>query len=168
MRAAGCARAGEVGMKRLLVLGVGNLLLTDEGAGVHAVQDLAQEEEWDLSRVDFLDGATFTQDIFYIFQDYERVLVLDCVKGGREPGTIYRFTEANLRDNYEQRLSLHDIDLLDSLKMAELIGNKPELMVIGIEPLTISDWSMEMSEPVKAQYPKYLEAARREIRALLA
>jgi len=155
-------------MKRLLVLGVGNLLLTDEGAGVHAVQDLAQEEEWDLSRVDFLDGATFTQDIFYIFQDYERVLVLDCVKGGREPGTIYRFTEANLRDNYEQRLSLHDIDLLDSLKMAELIGNKPELMVIGIEPLTISDWSMEMSEPVKAQYPKYLEAARREIRALLA
>jgi hydrogenase maturation protease len=155
-------------MKRLLVLGVGNLLLTDEGAGVHAVQDLAQEEEWDLSRVDFLDGATFTQDIFYIFQDYERVLVLDCVKGGREPGTIYRFTEANLRDNYEQRLSLHDIDLLDSLKMAELIGNKPELMVIGIEPLTISDWSMELSEPVKAQYPKYLEAARREIRALLA
>jgi hydrogenase maturation protease len=155
-------------MKRLLVLGVGNLLLTDEGAGVHAVQDLSQEQEWNPDQVDFLDGATFTQDIFYVFQEYERVLVLDCVKGGREPGTIYRFTEANLRDNYEQRLSLHDIDLLDSLKMAELLGNKPELMVIGIEPLTISDWSMELSEPVKANYPKYLEAARREIRALLS
>lgn len=155
-------------MKRLLVLGVGNLLLTDEGAGVHAVQDLSQEKEWNPDQVDFLDGATFTQDIFYVFQEYERVLVLDCVKGGREPGTIYRFTEANLRDNYEQRLSLHDIDLLDSLKMAELLGNKPELMVIGIEPLTISDWSMELSEPVKAKYPKYLEAARREMRALLS
>jgi len=155
-------------MKRLLVLGVGNLLLTDEGAGVHAVQDLSQEKEWNPDLVDFLDGATFTQDIFYVFQEYERVLVLDCVKGGREPGTIYRFTEANLRENHEQRLSLHDIDLLDSLKMAELLGNKPELMVIGIEPLTISDWSMELSEPVKAKYPKYLEAARREMRALLS
>jgi len=155
-------------MKRLLVLGVGNLLLTDEGAGVHAVQELGREEEWDLSLVDFMDGATFTQDIFYIFQEYERVLVLDCVKGGREPGTIYRFTEENLRDNYEQRLSLHDIDMLDSLRMAELLGNRPELLVIGIEPLTISEWSMELSDAVKAKYPAFLEAARREIRSLLA
>jgi hydrogenase maturation protease len=155
-------------MKRLLVLGVGNLLLTDDGAGVHAVTELDGEEEWDREKVDFMDGATFTQDIFYVFQKYERVLVLDTVKGGREPGTVYRFTEDNLRDNYEQRLSLHDIDLLDSLKMAELLGNKPEIMVIGIEPLTISEWCMELSEPVKAAYPKFLEAARREIRALLA
>jgi hydrogenase maturation protease len=155
-------------MKRLLVLGVGNLLLTDDGAGVHAVTELDGEQEWDREKVDFMDGATFTQDIFYVFQKYERVLVLDTVKGDREPGTVYRFTEDNLRDNYEQRLSLHDIDLLDSLKMAELLGNKPEIMVIGIEPLTISEWSMELSEPVKAAYPKFLEAARREIRALLA
>jgi hydrogenase maturation protease len=155
-------------MKRLLVLGVGNLLLTDDGVGVHAVQDLGQEAEWDLAKVDFIDGATFTQDIFYVFQDYERVLVLDCVKGGREPGTIYRLTEDILRDNKEQRLSLHDIDLLDSLKMAQLLGNKPELMVIGMEPLTISDWSMVLSEPVRAGYPHFLETARQEIRALLS
>ena len=155
-------------MKRLLVLGVGNLLLTDDGAGVHAVQDLSGEEEWETAQVDFMDGATFTQDIFYVFQEYEKVLVLDCVKGGHEPGTVYRFTEEHLRNNKEQRLSLHDIDLLDSLKMAELIGNKPELLVLGIEPLTISEWSMELSEPVKANYPKYLEAVRREIRILLA
>jgi len=155
-------------MKRLLVLGVGNLLLTDDGVGVHAVQDLEREEEWDPEKVDFLDGATFTQDIFYIFQRYAQVLVLDTVKGGREPGTIYRFTEEQLRENYEQRLSLHDIDLLDSLRMAELLGNRPQVLVIGMEPLTISDWSMELSEPVKAKYPKFLEAARREIRAILA
>ena len=155
-------------MKKLLVLGVGNLLLTDDGVGVHAVQDLSAEQGWDPAEVDFLDGATFTQDIFYVFQEYERVLVLDSVKGGREPGTIYRFTEETLRDNREQRLSLHDIDLLDSLRMAELLGNKPQILVLGIEPLTISDWSMELSEPVKANYPKFLEAARREIRAMLA
>jgi hydrogenase maturation protease len=73
-------------MKKLLVLGVGNLLLTDDGVGVHAVQDLSAEQAWSPEEVDFLDGATFTQDIFYVFQEYERVLVLDSVKGGREPG----------------------------------------------------------------------------------
>jgi hydrogenase maturation protease len=73
-----------------------------------------------------------------------------------------------LRDNYEQRLSLHDIDLLDSLKMAELIGNKPELLVIGIEPLTISEWSMELSDVGQGEVSQVLEAARREIRALLS
>lgn len=155
-------------MKRLLVLGVGNLLLTDDGVGVHAVRDLAREEEWDLSRVDFKDGGTFTQDIFYVLQGYECVLVLDCVKGGREPGTIYRLTEEILRNNKEQRLSLHDIDLLDSLRMAELLGNKPSLLVIGLEPLCISDWSMDLSEPVRASYPRFLETARREIRSLLS
>ena len=154
-------------MKRLLVLGVGNLLLTDEGAGIHAVHELEQEPEWNRELVDFVDGATFTQDIFYIFQEYEQVVVLDAVKGGREPGTVYRFTESNLMENHEQSLSLHDIDLLDSLKMAELLGNKPELVVIGMEPLTISEWSMELSPPIQAAYPRFLEAARREIRSVL-
>lgn len=154
-------------MKRLLVLGVGNLLLTDEGVGIHAVQDLAAEKEWEQADVAFLDGATFTQDIFYIFQEYEKVLVLDAVKGGQEPGTVYRFTESSLRSNEKQRLSLHDIDLLDSLQMAQLLGNRPELLVIGMEPVTISEWSMEMTPPVKAAYPKFLEAARREMRILL-
>ncbi len=154
-------------MKKLLVLGVGNLLLTDDGVGVHAIQELEQEAHWDREQVDFMDGATFTQDIFYIFQDYEWVLVLDAVKGRQDPGTIYRFTEENLVNNKEQRLSLHDIDLLDSLKMAELLGNKPKLIMLGMEPLTISDWAVELSPPVQAAYPRFLEAARREIAQLV-
>lgn len=154
-------------MKKLLVLGVGNLLLTDDGVGIHAVRDLELESEWDRTQVDFLDGATFTQDIFYIFQDYEQIVVLDAVKAGREPGTIYRFSEEHLRENQEQRLSLHDIDMLDSLKMAELLGNKPSLLIIGMEPLSISDWAMELSAPVQKTYPKFLEAVRQKIREIL-
>lgn len=154
-------------MKKLLVLGVGNLLLTDDGVGIHAVRDLEQESEWDRDQVNFIDGATFTQDIFYIFQDYEQIVVLDAVKAGQQPGTIYKFSEEQLRENTEQRLSLHDIDMLDSLRMAELVGHKPSLLVLGMEPLTISDWSMELSVPVQEAYPKFLEVARKEIRQIV-
>ena len=154
-------------MKKLLVLGVGNLLLTDEGIGVHAVHDFAQED-WPQPAVDFVDGGTFTQDIFYLFQNYHHILVLDVVHGGKAPGTIYRLSEEQLRSGETERLSLHDIDLLDSLQMAAILGNRPQLTVLGIEPCCISQWSMELTPTLAAIYPHYLEAARREIRAILA
>lgn len=152
-------------MKKLLVLGVGNILLTDEGIGVHAVHEL-MKEEWP-EDVEFIDGGTFTQDIFYLFQEYETILVLDIVKGGNTPGTIYRLAESDLRKDESQTLSLHDIDLLDSLSMTELMGHRPELHVLGIEPETLS-WNMEMSPRFKQLFPDYLKIARQEIERLLA
>ena len=140
-------------MPRLLVMGVGNLLLTDEGAGVRAVQEL-EKEDWPAG-VDFLDGGTFTQDIFFVFKDYDGLVVLDCVKGGREPGTIYG-----------GNLSVHDIDLLDSLKMAEMLGKRPKMRVVGIEPKTLT-WNMELTPELEARMPAFLEAARQEIRRFL-
>jgi hydrogenase maturation protease len=92
---------------------------------------------------------------------------LDAVRGGREPGTIYRHREEDLRENKDQALSLHDIDLLDSLKMAELLGNKPELTVLGIEPQELNTWKMEMTPVLQQAFPRYMDIVRREIRALL-
>ncbi|MFH1154179.1 MAG: hydrogenase maturation protease, partial [Pseudomonadota bacterium] len=96
-------------MKKLLVLGVGNILLSDEGIGVHAVHELLKET-WP-EDVEFIDGGTFTQDIFYLFNEYELVLVLDIVRAGHEPGTVYRLSEQDLRQDEKHCLSLHDIDL---------------------------------------------------------
>jgi len=151
-------------MKKLLVLGVGNILLMDEGIGVHAVHEL-MKETWP-DDVDFIDGGTFTQDIFYLFREYETILVLDIVKAGKAPGTIYRLSESDLRKDESQTLSLHDIDLLDSLSMTELMGHKPELHVLGIEPKDL-DWDMELTPTLKKLFPKYLEITRQEIQRLL-
>ncbi|OQY00566.1 MAG: hydrogenase [Desulfobacteraceae bacterium 4572_130] len=151
-------------MKNLLVLGVGNILLMDEGIGVHAVNELLKEK-WS-GEIDFIDGGTFTQDIFYLFQEYKKILVLDIVKAGNKPGTIYHLKENDLRKDKNQLLSLHDIDLLDSLIMAGLAGNKPELFVLGIEPKKI-DWDIELSPTLKKKFPTYLKAARNKISTLL-
>ncbi|MFP4517596.1 MAG: NiFeSe hydrogenase maturation protease, partial [Desulfovibrionales bacterium] len=151
-------------MQKLLVLGVGNILLMDEGIGVKAVTELLGET-WP-ENVTFIDGGTFTQDIFYLFQEYDHLIILDVVRTGKEPGTIFRLSEDDLVQNEDQSLSLHDIDLLDSLRMAELLGNRPTLTIIGIEPEKI-DWSMELTPTLEKAYPKFLEAARREIRSQL-
>ena len=152
-------------MTNVLVLGVGNMLLTDDGVGVFAAQAL-QREEWP-GNVRILEAGTFTHDIFYLFEEYAVVLVLDIVHCGGKPGTIYRLTEDELVKNKNQRLSLHDIDLIDSLNMAELLQKKrPNLLVLGMEPENFTSWNIGLSPAVQERFEDFLTAARGEIRAL--
>jgi len=155
-------------MKKLLVLGVGNILMMDEGIGVHAIREFWKEKhEYDETLVDFIDGGTFTQDIFYLFEEYEQILVLDVVRAGHKPGTIYSLDEDDLVKNQSQALSLHDIDLLDSLTMAGMRGHKPELKVVGIEPMKI-DWGTEMTPELVEAFPTFVTIAKKHITKLLA
>jgi hydrogenase maturation protease len=153
-------------MKKLLVLGVGNILMTDDGIGVHAVHEFfAEADQWE--SVDFIDGGTFTQDIFYLFEEYENILVLDVVRAGQPPGTIFCLEEDDLRKDEKQMLSLHDIDLLDSLGMAQMRGHRPYLRVIGIQPEKI-DWGTKLTEPLARALPAFMDTARKHIHDILA
>ncbi len=154
--------------QKLLVLGVGNTLLMDEGIGVHAIYEFWKEkEDWDESLVDFVDGGTFTQDIFYLFEEYENILVLDVVRANHDPATIYSLEEDQLRKDKKQMLSLHDIDLLDSLGMAEMRGHRPYLRVVGIEPEKI-DWGTELTPTLAEAFPGFLQIIRKHIKEILA
>lgn len=154
-------------MKKLLVLGVGNILMMDEGAGVHAIHEFWKEKDkFDENLVDFIDGGTFTQDIFYLFEGYEQLLVLDIVRAGHEPGTIYSLDEEDLVRNEKQMLSLHDVDLLDSLGMAQMRGHRPKLKVVGIEPDKI-DWGTEMTPTLVKAFPSFMKVAKKHIKELL-
>lgn len=153
-------------MKKLLVLGIGNILLGDEGVGVHAVEEL-KKEEWP-EYVHLVDGGTFTHDIFHILEGYDGLLVLDIVHGNKNAGTIYYLEEKDLIQDEKQRLSLHDIDLIDSLNMAGAVGKRPVMRVIGMEPENYTEWNMEMTDTIKAVFPKFLETARGEIKKFIA
>lgn len=150
---------------RLLVLGVGNTLLTDDGIGVYAVEELRKESWPDC--IDFVDGGTATQDMYHIFEGYDELFVLDVIHAEHEPGTIYRLSEDDLVQNKDQRLSLHDVDLIDSLKMADLIGKRPKMRILGIEPHDFTSWNMELSEVLKEAFPRFVEAAREDIKGIL-
>ncbi|MDR0466514.1 MAG: HyaD/HybD family hydrogenase maturation endopeptidase [Deltaproteobacteria bacterium] len=152
-------------MTKVLVLGIGNMLLTDDGVGVFAAQAL-QNEEWP-ENVRILDAGTFTHDVFYLFEGYDVVLVLDIVHCGGKPGAIYRLTGDELVKNENQRLSLHDIDLIDSLRMAEMLyKQRPKLLVLGMEPEDFTSWNIGLSKAVQERFEDFLTAARGEIRVL--
>ncbi len=148
--------------KRILVLGVGNLLLKDEGVGVHVAQRLQGK---DLPpHVEVVDGGTAGLDLLDEIEGREKVIVVDTVKAGQPPGTLYRFSSDDAEEQEKSRLSLHDIDMTDLLRLADLLGvEKPSVVVIGVEAKDIETASMELSPEVEAQIPKVIELVMKEI-----
>ncbi|NPV92614.1 MAG: HyaD/HybD family hydrogenase maturation endopeptidase [Firmicutes bacterium] len=150
---------------RVTVLGVGNLLLQDDGVGVHVINRLREE---DLPEsVELVDGGTYGPDLAPFIEDAERLIVIDAVKGGCEPGAIYRVTPEIMKETRDQPMSIHQIGFLESLDMIySMKGRKPLTIIFGVEPQVI-DWGLELTEPVKDSFERLLELVKQEIQAML-
>lgn len=146
----------------VLVLGVGNLLLKDEGVGVHVVRKLMDMEL--PPHVEVMDGATGGFDLLDDIEGRDKVVFVDTVKGGHPPGTLYRLMADDIENGPKSRLSLHDIDVPDLLKLADILGvERPEIVVIGIEPKDMETASLELSPEIEAQIPRVIELVMKEI-----
>ncbi len=147
-----------------LILGVGNLLLRDEGVGVHVISALRDRELPD--DVELWDGGTASFDLLDTLAGRRQVIIIDAVRTGSEPGTIFRFTPEDISASREQVTSLHQVGLLEALTVAEhLLDSAPqEVIILGIEPKEI-DWGLELSPEVEAAVPKVIELVMEELDA---
>ena len=150
--------------RKILILGVGNILYTDEGVGVRAVKRLL--ETYDFSdNVTLLDGGNLGMRLMGPLMDADTCIVLDAVLGGDVPGTVYRLTGEDLRKSLAFKDSMHQSDLVDTLISCELAGNRPETVVIGMEPLDFTTMGVELSPAIAARVPAMLDIALRELAA---
>jgi len=146
--------------KRTLVVGVGNLLLKDEGVGIHAVRRLEQMQLPD--HVQLIDAGTSAIDFISDIQNADKVIFVDAVKAGGEPGSIYRLTKEDIAARTGSQLSLHEIGVLEALNMAECLGGCGEVVIIGIEPKEMT-WGMELSSELESKLPELIECVLTEI-----
>jgi hydrogenase maturation protease len=144
---------------KYLVLGMGNLLLADEGVGVHAVRAL-QEMECPPPDTEFLEVGTAILDALPALREAEKVIVVDAMKAEGEPGSIYRVPLEQCRKT-PFIASLHGFDLSRVIALAGR-SDHPEVTVIGVEPGVIG-WSMELSPGITAVLPLLLEVVREEM-----
>ncbi|MBF0479163.1 MAG: hydrogenase maturation protease [Candidatus Omnitrophica bacterium] len=137
---------------KTLVLGLGNLLLADEGVGVHAAHVLAEllQDE----NVCIVDAGTAVLDVLPQIEEADQMIVIDACKGGAKPGTIYSFSLDECAEK-EFMGSLHGFNLQHVLA---LTGRTTELpvTVIGIEPYRI-EWSLDLTPEVAVMVPKVVE-----------
>lgn len=147
----------------ILILGVGNILYTDEGAGVRVIEKLL--EDYDFSdNVKLMDGGTLGTKLMDPIMACQKLIVVDAVLGGDEPGSVYRLTGEDLRKSLAFKNSLHQSDLVDTLILCELTGHRPEAVVIGIEPYDYKSLAVELSDVVKERLPRIAEIVLDEIR----
>ncbi len=158
---------GGVPSPKVLILGVGNLLLKDDGVGVHVINALRDTPFPD--NIQLIDAGTVSHQLISLFHETDYLILLDAVSANDVPGSIYRFSPDDINfPQTEYKLSLHEINLIDILQMAEMTGAKPETVIIGVQPKDVSSWSLELSDEVKAVVPKVKELVIEELKRIKA
>jgi hydrogenase maturation protease len=140
------------------VLGIGNVLLKDEGVGCHVVHAL---EEIPLPDVKIIDGGT-CPDVLQFLEDADKLVIVDAVKGGGVPGQIYRFHLEDINLEQKSFLSLHDLGLVDNLMLMQLWHKTGEAVIIGVEPREIN-WGLELSPELQEKMPQIIDAILSEL-----
>lgn len=155
----------------MLVIGVGNWLLSDEGLGVHVARALAAAEELLPPGVEVLDAGT---SLFAVAREMEgrpHVFIVDAVQAGREPGTLYRLDRVGeLLDEAGQApaLSLHEWGLADALRAARAVGSMPvRLTLLGAEPERVTPGT-ELSPRIAEAAQRLVALLREEVASLAA
>ncbi|PMP68235.1 MAG: HyaD/HybD family hydrogenase maturation endopeptidase [Thermodesulfobacterium geofontis] len=140
---------------KIVVLGIGNVLLSDEGVGVKVVQDLESQYVFP-ENVELVDGGVGSFSLLPYIESAKKLLVIDAISGGKPPGTIYKFKDEEIPYQVIEKLSTHELNFSDILNLAKLRGKYPEeLVIIGIEPQSL-ELKVGLTDTVKQNYKKLL------------
>jgi hydrogenase maturation protease len=157
------ARTGE-----LLVLGVGNVLMRDEGVGVHVAREIARDQSSIGGDVRVVDGGTLGLDLLPLIADARALVLIDAVDLRAEPGTVSVLRDDAVHGALGGHLSAHQVGLGDLVAVGRLTGALPERVVlVGIQPAVI-EVGIELTTECAAAVPRAIDAVRAELAVLSA
>jgi hydrogenase maturation protease len=146
---------------RITIVGMGNLLLQDEGVGVHVVRILQKMALPD--GVEVIDGGTSPEISSYI-ESAEKLIVIDAMETGGIPGSVYRILIDDLTTEVSSLTSIHEVNLISMLKIMRLLDKGPqETVIIGIQPKDM-DWGTELSPELQEKIPQIVQIVLEEIK----
>ncbi len=138
------------------IIGLGNILLKDEGVGVHAVNAIKGRYSFS-PEVEIIDGGTLGLDLLHFFEGKDRILILDAVDFRKEPGYIGVLDDEAIPSALFAKLSVHHIGLSDVLFAAKLLGFTPsKLRLIGIQPESM-EVGLEMTDCISGKMDRIIE-----------
>ena len=144
--------------KDILVLGVGNLLLKDEGVGIHVIRALEKEEL--PPNVSLMDGGTGGLHLISWIQDYDRIIMVDATLDSNPPGTV-RLIRPRYATDFPPLMSAHEIGLRDMIAAMILTEKLPDIQLIVVSAEDISEVGMELTPVVQAAVPEVVEMIKK-------
>jgi len=157
----------KASMKRkkvVTILGLGNILLGDDGFGVHFVRWFSERHRLPPA-VDVVEGGTMGYVLLDTVCGCETLIVIYCLKTADEPGSLYRFTRSEIEDRLPPPTSAHEVKFADVLCKAELLGECPEIVFLCIVPGQYKEMDLEMTPAVRERFPEMGKLLLKELAA---
>ncbi|MBC6490819.1 hydrogenase maturation protease [Flavihumibacter stibioxidans] len=148
----------------ILVLGIGNYLMADEGVGVHIAEALSMETL--PPGVDVLDGGTGGFHLLEYLQSYSTIIMIDATLDNKPPGTI-RLIKPRFAADFPRAMSTHDIGLKDLVGALQLLGSAPDIQLYVISIPSIQEQGVELTPIIKRKIPALLDLIRQHIHRIL-
>ncbi len=144
------------------IIGIGNLILKDEGFGVHFI-NLLRKKYIFKGDIRLIDGSTLGYGLLDDIFNLDNIIVIDALKTDEEPGNIFRFDAGNLPVNLMKKTA-HDVEFIDVITMCSLQGHNPKITIFAISPEDISNVGTDISSPLKNAIPRLESLVLEEIK----
>jgi len=142
--------------KDILIIGIGNILHKDDGVGVHLVNLLAEKRPELAASADIVDGGTAGFDLLPILSGRSRIVIVDALRADDRPGSIYRIPSAFIGGSGSE-LSLHESGVRKMLDMLYVMGEDPDIELLGIVAEDITSLEIGLSESLENALPRAVE-----------
>jgi len=154
----------ESGKKDIILLGLGNLLVEDEGIGLHVIKHINAHYRFEPA-IEIVDGGTAGFELLPFFEDYDRILMVDAVEFGEAPGYVGRMENDDILTQLKNNMSLHHLGITDVLSSVKLLEYDPsQIILIGVQPqsmevrMGLSELLRSRIEPVTRELLRILES----------
>jgi len=140
---------------KILILGIGNLLFGDEGIGVHFINYIGKKYSFEgAHEITLMDGGTLAQRLIPIMVEYDHLIIIDTINApGVKAGEVYFFDFDVVPEAVNWQGSAHEVEMLQTLNMMDLAGDRPPTMIMGVVPTVIEITEFSLSGAVADAVP---------------
>jgi hydrogenase maturation protease len=147
---------------KILIAGIGNLLLTDEGVGVHIIRELSKRKLPE--NVELVDIGTASFDLLTFMEGKDKVIIIDAIAVDDKPGALYKLSPDDIVSGKQKLLtSLHQFGIPEVLSSIKQKGEKIEIVIFGIVPKDYQTYGTELTPELKTSLPKVIKEILKEI-----
>jgi hydrogenase maturation protease len=147
---------------KVVILGVGNILLTDEGFGVRVIEALEQQYQFP-DNVMLVNGGVQGFALVDIICNADYLIIIDVIKKNGNPGSLYRINANDIPQTINAMQSLHQMNLLTVFSLCQAIGSLPKTIILGIEPKDIESVGFDLSLTTQVQMNKVIDMILAEL-----
>lgn len=152
-------------INNITVLGVGNILYTDDGVGIRVVEKLEKEYEFS-ENIDIIDGGVLGVNLLGVISNAGRLIVVDTVLNHGRPGDLHRLDHDQIPNRILAKNSLHQVDLIEALTLCNALDHVPKTTILGIEPKDIDTLNEHLTPEIGARLDELVQNVLEEISRL--